>query len=179
MKKQSKASSRNVRMPKTSPSAGAGTHERSYTRRSLLGLVRNGVIAAVVLSASGWAVAGYIQGQAELHDLSVIGNGIPTVVQIHDPQCPTCLRLQKDMLRAAGHFTDYELQVRVANIRTTEGREMADRHGVGHVTLLLFDGNGRMARVLPGANASDVLRSAFEAHIAGAPSSREKASATN
>lgn len=164
MKKQRKATHKAGKAGvATSRSEHGGAVDGS--RRRLLRHIRNGAIAAGVLSIGGWGLAHAYQTHVERHDLSVIGNGIPTVVQIHDPQCPICRALQKETLRAAGAFDDGALQVRVANIRSTEGRALADRHGVPHVTLLLFDGQGAMQQVLRGPQEADDLRHQFRAHL--------------
>ena len=63
-------------------------------------------------------------------------------------------------------FEEGELQFLVANIRSPEGGQLAAEHGVGNVTLLLFDGNGRRRSVLAGSNTSDVLKRAFRRHLA-------------
>lgn len=161
MKKQRKSVSAKK---KTAPAGQMQTAQPS--RRQMLLYLRNGAIGVAALSVGGWGAAHAYQTHTERHDLSVIGNGIATVVQIHDPQCPTCRALQKETLRAARSFDDDVLQVRVANIRTAEGRAMADRYGVPHVTLLLFDGAGEMQDILSGPNNRQFLRAQFSAHIA-------------
>ena len=88
-------------------------------------------------------------------------NGIPTVVQIHDPQCPSCLALQREARKAISELEDGSIQYLVANIREKEGRRLASKHGVGHVTLLLFNGRGRQVGVLVGENRSDFLEAEF------------------
>lgn len=152
--------------------AGATSPDTAFSRRRLLRNVRNGAIAAAALSVGGWVLADSYQTHTARHDLSVIGNGVPTVVQIHDPQCATCRALQGEMLSAAGAFSDELLEVRVANIRSTEGRALADRYGVPHVTLLLFDGAGEMQQVISGPNDRAALREAFETHVSRFPGSR-------
>jgi predicted secreted protein len=143
----------------------AGTSPTAPSRRALLRTVRNGALAAAVLATGGWVVVHRVQRHNELHDLTVIGNGVPTVVQIHDPQCPTCNQLKAEMLRAARDFAADELQVRIADIRTAKGRALADHHGVPHVTLLLFDGAGQVRDVLQGLTNSRFLRVAFRDHV--------------
>lgn len=150
----------------TRPTPGAQGAVTALSRRNLLRQLRNGTIAVGVLSLGGWGLAHGYQLHVERYDLSVIGNGIPTVVQIHDPQCPTCRALQKETMRAARAFDDGALQIRVANIRGPEGRELADQYGVPHVTLLLFDAQGEMRQVLRGLHEQDDLRHQFQAHIA-------------
>ncbi|TVS01017.1 MAG: thioredoxin [Rhodobacteraceae bacterium] len=161
MKKQRKSVS-----AKKKPAAAEHTQTAQPSRRQMLLYLRNGAIGVAALSVGGWGAAHAYQTHVERHELSVIGNGIATVVQIHDPQCPTCRALQKETLRAARSFEDDVLQVRVANIRTAEGRAMADRYGVPHVTLLLFDGAGEMQDILSGPNNRQFLRAQFSAHIA-------------
>ena len=142
------------------------TSGAALSRRSLLLNLRNGAIGLGVASTGGWGIAHAYQTHVERHDLSVIGNGIPSVVQIHDPHCPVCRALQREMLRAASDFDEGILQARVASIRTGEGKALADRYRVPHVTLLLFDGQGEMQRILSGPNERDALRDAFAAHVA-------------
>lgn len=120
---------------------------------------------AAVLGGGYWAVGAVRAGAAE-YDLSRIGQGKPTVVQIHDPQCPVCNRLQKQARAALEGFGECDLVYLVANIRTGLGEAFAAEHRVPHVTLLLFDGAGALARVLSGPQDASTLRKAFEAHLA-------------
>ena len=64
------------------------------------------------------------------------------------------------------NLDESKLQFLVANIRTTEGRQLAATHGVGHVTLLLFDASGQRRAVLAGLNESEYLTEAFRRHLA-------------
>lgn len=168
MKKQNKPPQNATRAkPSAAGRSDAGSvSDSGLSRRDILRYVRNGTIAAGVLGFGGWSVARTYAQQVELLDLAAIGNGTPTIVQIHDPQCPTCQELQKRTLRAAKDFDDDALQVRVANIRAPEGRAIADRYGVPHVTLLLFDGQGEMQRVISGLQEVSYLRDQFRAHVA-------------
>ena len=148
------------------PAAGASqTQRQSHSRRSLLRLARNGAIGMAVLGGGGWLAVRQVQSHYALRDLTVIGNGTATVVQIHDPTCSICARLQKEMLDAAKAFDEDSLQVRIAGIDTSEGRTLAAQHGVSHATLLLFDGQGRVRQVLAGPNDSTTLENAFRAHL--------------
>jgi hypothetical protein len=133
-------------------------------RRSGLRLARNVLIAAVVLLAVGAGLVYYKHQFEQSHDLGVIGNGRPTVVQIHDPECPSCRQLLQN-LRSATRHTGDELQVRIARIDTAQGRRLAREHSVGHVTLLLFDGQGKLSRVLSGVRDVAELRAAFAEHL--------------
>ena len=99
------------------------------------------------------------------HDLTRLGQGVPTVVQIHDPNCPRCTALQRTARAAMSGFDETELVFLVANITTEEGRAIATANGVGHVTLLLFDGEGRRRQVLQGPSTEAALEDAFRAHV--------------
>ena len=167
-KSQKKPARKAVTTARRAPPPAATTPtatDQGHSRRSLWHLARNGAIGLAVLGGGGWLAVRRVQSHYALRDLSAIGNGTPTVVQIHDPTCPICTRLQKEMLQAAEAFDETTLQVRVANIDTTEGRALAARHGVAHATLLLFDGQGRVRQVLAGPNDSATLENAFQAHL--------------
>ncbi len=150
-----------------SPSSPA--EDRSPAADSRRGFLRKAAGGAVVVAAVGgvgWYFVSGVQATIRESDLSKIGNGIPTVVQIHDPQCPTCRALQREVRTALSAFNDGDLQYLVANIRSAEGRSLALAHDVGHVTLLLFDGNGERRDVLVGSNTAEDLEEAFRQHLA-------------
>ena len=113
----------------------------------------------------GWYLISEVDAAFCEGDLTRIGNGKPTVVQIHDPQCPQCVALQKEARKAAPEFEDDELQFAVANIRSEKGRRLANEHRVGHVKLLLLDGNGKRRRTIVGSNASAYLERKFRSHV--------------
>ena len=146
---------------------GAGPGVRSAGRtsprgaaRSRRNFLRNIAVCAVVaglMSGGGWYVSRGVQAGIAEQDLSLLGNGVPTVVQIHDPQCPRCRALKRETREAISRFEDGTIQYLVANIRQSQGRRFAARHRVGHITLLLFDGNGRRRGMLAGERKSDVL----------------------
>ena len=62
-------------------------------------------------------------------------------------------------------FEEDELQFLVANIRQDTGQNLADTHRVGHVTLLLFDAEGKRQGTLVGVSSSKNLASSFRRHI--------------
>jgi hypothetical protein len=119
----------------------------------------------VAATGGGWYLVDNFVSTLQELDLSKIGNGIPAVVQIHDPECPRCRELQKQAREAMESFDSNELQYLVANIRQDKGRELAETQRVGHVTLLLFDGNGKRQGILVGVNPSKQLVSTFRRHI--------------
>ncbi len=152
--------------PASAEQQGRSEGPTNVQRRAFLNTLQFGALGVIAVGGLGWFVASEVQANAREHDLSRIGNGIPAVVQIHDPQCPRCTALQREARDALDAFDSAELQYIVANIRTSEGRAFAGQHQVGHVTLLLFDGNGQRRRVLAGPNQAATLERAFRAHLA-------------
>lgn len=150
---------------KAKQNSGSVTPKEVVSRRDLLGRFRNGALLFAAVGAVGWYVVSEVRAGIDEADLSKIGNGIPTVVQIHDPQCPVCQALQKEARTALEAFEDGELQYLVANIRQDKGRNLAAKHGVPHVTLLLFDGKGERKETLSGPNTADYLEEAFRRHL--------------
>lgn len=135
------------------------------SRRALLRSAASwGVVAAALGGGAYWTV-GSVRATIAEQDLSRIGNGTPAVVQIHDPNCSMCLALQRETQDALAELEDGDLTYLVANIRTQEGRAFAARHNVEHVTLVLFDAEGRVRDILRGPNESRVLLKAFQRHL--------------
>lgn len=117
----------------------------------------------LVLAAGG--LSAYKQNWEITHDLSVIGNGTPTIVQIHDPSCRLCRSLKANTERALTGI-DEPIQYRIADIHTPEGRSLQNQHRVPHVTLLLFKPDGTLDRTLTGVKSVDTLRHVFERFVA-------------
>lgn len=139
--------------------------QKAVGRRKTLKQFRNVALLAVAVGGGSLYIGSNVLAGIEEADLSRIGNGIPTIVQIHDPQCPTCRALQREARLALEQFEAGQLQYLVANIRKDEGRALADKHSVGHVTLLLLDGNGRRMEVITGLTKSPYLEAAFRRHL--------------
>jgi len=119
-------------------------------KRSLIALCFLGVIAVPVIA--------YVQKSEIEHDLSVLGNGTPTVVQIHDPNCPMCQQLKSNLGKVKGEFKD-DIQFKTANIKTKKGRRFATKYNVPHVTLLFFDKQGKRVNTLQGVSTPDAIKS--------------------
>jgi hypothetical protein len=136
-------------------------------RRKFLKQMRTGTIAIAVIAGGGYFAVNKVQATIAEHDLSKIGNGRPAIVQIHDPQCPVCLALQRETRKALSTFNQGDFEYLVANIRDKKGSEFANKYFVPHVTLLLFDSQGNLSKVLNGSNKSDFLKAEFAAHLAG------------
>jgi hypothetical protein len=134
-------------------------------RRDFLKYLRVGGIGALILGGGGYYGISTVNASIAEHDLSKIGNGTPAVVQIHDPQCPVCRALQKEVRHALKQFENGEMEYLVADIRTSEGADLANAYVVPHITLLLFDGNGQMLKVLRGSKKHDELYAEFKSHL--------------
>jgi len=134
-------------------------------RRDVLRRFRTGALVLAGVGVGGWYVVSEVRAGIEEGDLSKIGNGLPTIVQVHDPQCPTCQALQKEVRSALEQFEDGELQYLVANIRQDKGKRFATQHEVPHVTLVIFNGAGERREILSGPNSADNLERAFRQHL--------------
>ena len=124
-------------------------------RRKLLG-------GAVLLGAATFGAVALHRHDVtsrELHDLSVIGDGEPVVVQVHDPSCPTCRKLKGSTSVALESVP--ALRYRIADLTSDEGRALGEAHGVGKVTLLLFDGRGRRVDTVQGLTPVAELEARF------------------
>ena len=135
-------------------------------RRSFLSRAGNGIALGAAIGGGGWYMVHSFQATAREHDLSRIGNGVPTIVQIHDPNCSRCVALQRETRDAVCEIGEDKLQYLVANIQKAEGQQLATTHGVGNVTLLLFDGQGRRRDILSGNYDSLYLGEVFREHLA-------------
>ncbi|MEO0566274.1 MAG: hypothetical protein AAF066_00950 [Pseudomonadota bacterium] len=121
-------------------------------------------IGAGVVVAGGATVFGtrsVLAKMAEL-DLERIGQGVPAVVQIHDPSCSICTSLQRQARKAMKGFEDQELIYLVADISTTDGRAFAARYGVPHVTIMMFNERGRHEGTMQGMRQAEELKAAFQ-----------------
>ena len=134
----------------------AAAQQPSLSRRKFI--VIPAVAAAIGVTAFG--LNAIETNKRELHDLTVIGNGRPTLVQIHDPKCPTCRRLKKIVTNAVGG--NDELQYRLADITTSEGKALQEKHNVPHVTLLYFDAKGKHVHTTQGIQESAAIKEAVQ-----------------
>ncbi|MEO1460626.1 MAG: hypothetical protein AAFV49_24155, partial [Pseudomonadota bacterium] len=133
-------------MPKSKKRTRAAPRAKqasALSRRSVLG--GGAVGSALVLGGGFWGVSSFRTYAAE-HDLSRVGRGTPAIVQVHDPQCPTCTALQKQTRRALRDFDGCGLTYLVADIKTPEGAAFARRYNAPR--LFLQRGAGRALRVV-------------------------------
>ena len=161
--KKSPKSRRAKRKSHATSQASAG-----WTKRDVLRLFRNGAVGLAAVGGVGYFGTRSVLATIAEHDLTRIGQGKPTIVQIHDPQCPTCLSLQKATRRALRCFGECDFVYLVANIKTDEGGALANRHGVPHVTLLVFDAEGELTETIHGLRTRDELKDIFQGHTQAA-----------
>ena len=157
-KVKSKASAAPSAAPDTLPKQG-------MNRRDFMSNFAIGGIALAAFAGGGWYLASDVLADMGDQDMSLIGNGVPTVVQVHDPSCPSCRALLKESREAMKGFEPGELQFVIAGLNTTEGRALADRYRVGKVTLLLMDGKGRRLKTIAGETPSASLAAMFRLHV--------------
>ncbi len=136
------------------------------TRRSIIGLAPY-IIGGVIL-AGGIVFWGVKSLQADLaeQDTSVVGQGTPTVVQIHEVGCAACVNLQRETRAALAMLDDGDINYRVAYLSSRDGLAFASEYGASYTTLLLFDGDGNLSRRIVGETPRNMLREAFMAQIA-------------
>ncbi len=130
-------------------------------RRGFISSLRNGAIGLVAAGGLGAYVVHLYQSTSHEHDLTRVGNGIASVVQIHDPQCQLCLALQKETRQALAGLDRDKPNYVIADIRTDKGARFANKYGAKHVTLLLFDKAGKLRQVINGQRGSKELQQAF------------------
>ncbi|WP_136443582.1 hypothetical protein [Pacificoceanicola onchidii] len=146
--------------------------KQTETAQGAKGLSRRALVLGpaglLVLGGAGWWGSSAVSRTQHEHDLSRIGNGLPSVVQIHDPLCNQCTQLQRNTRKALTCFEDGSLQYVIANIRTEDGAAFANGLGLPHVTLVLMDGQGSVQDVLQGVRSREELKPAFQAFQARA-----------
>ncbi|MEM7524708.1 MAG: hypothetical protein AAF360_13300 [Pseudomonadota bacterium] len=140
----------NKRKQKQAIAKADATPTAEESRRGFFQRIRAYAIGGAVIAGGGVWGASYFEAMAAEHDLNRIGKGTPKVVQIHDPQCPRCTALQREARAAVEDVDSGDICLLVANIRTAKGRDFAAVHGVGSVTLVLMDGEGRVVEILQG-----------------------------
>jgi len=118
----------------------------------------------LLVASVGGGLAAFKHNYDVTHDLSVIGKGKPTVVQIHDPGCQLAQRPRKNADVAIARL-DGELLYRIADIETPAGFALQRRHEMPQVTLLLFDDEGQLCNVLRGVKDDDIQTRAFEKRL--------------
>ncbi len=139
--------------------------QQPTTRRDVLRFAGYGAFGLTILGIGGLAAARSFSKYTAEHDLAVIGQGAPVIVQVHDPQCPSCAKLQKQTRKALKVLGDDAPVYRVANIRTPQGQDFQTQHTVPHVTLILFDAQGRRVGDVRGITPADQLVDIFRSRM--------------
>jgi hypothetical protein len=150
---------------KVSPAISSRNSLQKKAKHRIRTIRRSVMVLVVLVMAGGAGFTAFKNNYDIAHDLSVIGQGVPTVVQIHDTKCPLCLRLRSDANSAMVRFSDEDLLFFVADVTTPEDQGLMRKYNVSKVTLLLFDRDGKLNRSLNGVKSDDVLHQAFLAHI--------------
>lgn len=117
------------------------------------------LIALPVAGVAGAAIHRYDVQNKGLHDLTLIGQGKPVVVQIHDPSCQLCKRLMSNSRKA---LKDQDNVVfRVADVTTTDGKRFQQKHSVDTISLVLFNADGKRVDTVRGVTPIGALKSRF------------------
>lgn len=135
------------------------------TRRDAMSRLGWYGVGAVGVLGVGGALAMDFSTKMSEGDLSKIGQGVPTIVQIHDPECGLCRALQKETRAALKQFDKDQVTYLVANIKTLDGASFSSDMGMGNVTLVLFDGKGERVHTVQGVTPRDELEAAFRRHL--------------
>lgn len=131
-------------------------NQSTFSRRKFI--IIPAAVAAIGLAAFG--INAYEKNRRELHDLSVIGNGTPTVVQIHDQTCQICMRLKK-ITKTITSGND-GVQYRIADISSREGKSFQQKYNENKTTLLYFDANGKHVHTTNGMQDADNLKASIQ-----------------
>lgn len=155
-----KATKKNVKAPrKKARTSSAGRFLENLSRRKALKILAGVGVAGVGVST----LHAYDKSQRTLHDLTVLGQGQPVVVQIHDPGCPTCRRLKSAVSSAMK--SSPQVLYRLADITTAEGKALQTKYAVPHVTLLFFDGAGKHLHTTRGLLTPDQVRNNVDRYL--------------
>lgn len=135
------------------------TNKRNTTskgRRKLLALA----LGIPAIGLAGAAIHRHDVNKRSAHDLTSVGAGVPVVVQVHDPSCGLCRSLMHNSKKALKDVPG--VLFRIADVTTLDGSDFQSRYGEPNVTLLLFDGKGKLRQTIRGVTPVDELRAAFK-----------------
>lgn len=145
----SDSASQNLKKANAKPNAGL------LNRRNLLKVL----IGLPVAGAVGAAIHRHDVQNRGLHDLSLIGQGQPVVVQIHDPKCQLCRRLMNNTRKALEGNNN--IVFKVADVTSSDGEAFRREHNGETVSLVLFDGSGRKRGTIQGVQTAKDLKERF------------------
>jgi len=123
--------------------------------------LKNLLVTLCVFAILAVPVYAFMQKSKIEHDLSVVGNGTPTVVQVHDQGCRLCQRLKSNLGDVKGDFKD-KIQFKTADINKKSGRDFARKYNVPHVTLLFFNKEGTRVNSTQGVISSAEIKTNLE-----------------
>ena len=153
MKRKSNRSKKEKKISNTANSARSKTQQNpSQSRRNYLRVA----LGLGVVGFGATALHAYDKKNKGLYDLSTIGTGKPTIVQIHDPGCPTCRRLKSIVSNTLSD--EPQIAFKLANIKTSEGKALQTKYDVPHVTLLFFDKDGELVHTTTGLQTANEIR---------------------
>ncbi len=156
---------RKKKKSRKSRSATAPQAPTQVDRRAALRLMRGLAIGVPVVGVAGYFGTAYVEASICEFDLTKIGDGLPSIVQVHDPQCALCLDLQRQTRRALRPHDDDGYHFLVANVATLDGRLFAQNHGVSNVTLVLLNGDGQHVGTVRGPIDDAALRASIGTHL--------------
>lgn len=137
---------------------------RSFRPRRLM---HGMLIALAILAVPVTWIIMEVRSTQTLTNLDIIGSGEPVAVQIHEPGHADSERLRRN-IDAARQRMDAELAFRVVNINTSRGARFAYEYGVSPATVMLFDANGEISRVVESGEGVDDLETTFTTHLKSA-----------
>lgn len=136
-------------------------HAERIRRRDRRMLLRVAVALAVLVPVGAIGIGWYQRHAAELRDLTVIGNGSPTVVQVYDYGSRTSRQLRERLTAVERELTP-RVQFRLADQATADGALLASRFGAAPETLLLFGPDGSLRDRVAGTQDAQAIRAAIE-----------------
>ncbi len=148
------------------PSEAKAAHAERMRRRDRRMLIRAGIGIAVAAPLAWLGVRWYENRASVRHDLSVIGNGRPTVVLVHDFSSSDSRQL-RDNLGAVERDFGSNVQFRIADLATPDGAILARRYNVLRATILMFGSDGALRETLVGVHDPAAIRSTIAATFPG------------
>ena len=105
----------------------------------------------------------FFAGRENLEEnYSIVGQGEPVIVQVHQLNCADCDILRANTKRALKQINDDRLHYRIAYLHKNEGIAFASKHGAAReTTLILFDKFGRKQSVYIGVQDVEALVDLF------------------
>ncbi|EXJ11353.1 hypothetical protein [Nitrincola nitratireducens] len=104
------------------------------------------LIVVVGLGFLGWLVLTYLVVKPFSTDLSVIGEGKPVVVLVHESYMPAGMEAMERLNQVRGAF-ESDIKFRVADLGTPDGKTFASLHDVFDGAMVLLDAQGEPVRI--------------------------------